>query len=159
VLVFGARGKKVVCSFSSLESTEAPNGRSGKHNVEQNFPTSLAIGTITREHPDMHDGRSQYGTECFCGKSDNLDDYKVNGPGSCDMVCPGDKSLTCGGYWSLSLYKYGGDATFSGGMYGTTYSGDGTYYGFTTEGNCAYKDNVPGMYAGMTPSERQKNMV
>ncbi|CAM9416936.1 unnamed protein product, partial [Hapterophycus canaliculatus] len=40
---------------------------------------------------------------------------------------------------------------FSGGQYGTEYSGEGTYYGETTEGNCAYGGDVPGMYSGMIP--------
>eukprot|EP00752_Nemacystus_decipiens_P013639 g12092.t1 len=39
----------------------------------------------------------------------------------------------------------------SGGQYGQTYTGEGTYYGFTTDGNCAYRDTVPGMYDGMIP--------
>lgn len=45
-----------------------------------------------------------------------------------------------------------GDTTgpsYSGGQYGDVYAGDGTYYGHTTEGNCAFFDNVPDMYEGM----------
>ncbi|CAM9901943.1 unnamed protein product, partial [Hapterophycus canaliculatus] len=33
----------------------------------------------------------------------------------------------------------------------TEYSGDATYYGYTTEGNCAYGGDTPGMYNGMIP--------
>ncbi|CAM9495915.1 unnamed protein product, partial [Scytosiphon promiscuus] len=40
---------------------------------------------------------------------------------------------------------------FSAGQYGAEYNGDGTYYGETTQGNCAFGGNVPGMYSGMIP--------
>ncbi|CAM9727514.1 unnamed protein product [Hapterophycus canaliculatus] len=40
---------------------------------------------------------------------------------------------------------------YSGGQYGTEYSGDATYYGYTIEGNCAYGDDIPAMYSGMIP--------
>ena len=43
-----------------------------------------------------------------------------------------------------------------GGQYGKTYSGDATYYGFSTGGNCAYKGTVAGLYGGMIPSEKSK---
>ncbi len=79
------------------------------------------------------------------------------------MECSGDNDVVCGGYWALSVYKYGEEDTspestdeVSGGMYGSVYSGDATYYGFTTEGNCNYKGNVPGMYDGMIPSEKTR---
>lgn len=35
--------------------------------------------------------------------------------------------------------------------YGETFSGEGTYYGYTTQGNCAIREPIPGMYEGMTP--------
>lgn len=38
---------------------------------------------------------------------------------------------------------------FSGGQYGEEYTGEGTYYGHTTEGNCAFFNDVPDMYEGM----------
>ncbi|CAN8062949.1 unnamed protein product [Agarophyton chilense] len=31
------------------------------------------------------------------------------------------------------------------------FSGDGTYYGFTTQGNCAIRSPLPAMYSGMMP--------
>ncbi|CAN0218075.1 unnamed protein product [Scytosiphon promiscuus] len=43
------------------------------------------------------------------------------------------------------------DDDYSGGQYGTEYAGDATYYGYTTEGNCAFGGNVPEMYSGMIP--------
>ena len=76
------------------------------------------------------------------------------------MPCSGNGSVVCGGYWSLMLYKYADEEeedspdTPLGDMYGTTYSGDATYYGYTSGGNCGYGYNVPGMYDGMIPSER-----
>ena len=41
----------------------------------------------------------------------------------------------------------------SGAEYGARYAGDGTYYGETTAGNCAFFDNVPRQYDGMIPGE------
>lgn len=35
--------------------------------------------------------------------------------------------------------------------YGPIFKGDGTYYGFTTDGNCAIRPPVPNMYSGMVP--------
>lgn len=35
--------------------------------------------------------------------------------------------------------------------YGDTFSGDGTYYGYTTKGNCAIREPIPGMYRDMIP--------
>lgn len=43
---------------------------------------------------------------------------------------------------------------FTGGGYGEKFSGDATYYGFTTAGNCAFFNNVPEQYDGMIPGER-----
>lgn len=34
---------------------------------------------------------------------------------------------------------------------GETFSGEGTYYGYTTDGNCAIREPIPGMYNGMQP--------
>jgi len=53
---------------------------------------------------------TQFGNECFCGASDDLEVYEVNGPGVCHMSCYGDDSIACGGRWGFSLYKYGVDA-------------------------------------------------
>ena len=43
--------------------------------------------------------------------------------------------------------------SITAGQYGKEYSGDATYYGFTTAGNCAFFDNVPQQYDGMIPGE------
>lgn len=43
--------------------------------------------------------------------------------------------------------------------YGTKFTGDATYYGSTTEGNCGFKGNVPGMYSGMIPSETKTEEI
>ena len=40
---------------------------------------------------------------------------------------------------------------------GTTFSGDGTYYGETSNGNCAIMP-IPSMYSGMIPGEKLKRM-
>lgn len=40
----------------------------------------------------------QYGTECWCGTSDNATDYERHGEGSCYMGCSGDESVACGTY-------------------------------------------------------------
>lgn len=42
----------------------------------------------------------------------------------------------------------------SGGQYGQTYVGEGTYYGGTTGGNCGFRSTVLGMYSGMIPGEQ-----
>nr|BAK20041.1 hypothetical protein [Gracilariopsis andersonii] len=39
----------------------------------------------------------------------------------------------------------------SPGDYRRTFFGDGTYYGYTTRGNCAIRSPLPGMYSGMVP--------
>jgi len=36
---------------------------------------------------------------------------------------------------------------------GTTFTGDGTYYGTTSNGNCAIRSPIPSMYDGMIPGE------
>ncbi|CAN0373521.1 unnamed protein product [Pylaiella littoralis] len=43
------------------------------------------------------------------------------------------------------------ESTHEGGEYAKEFSGDGTYYTPTTEGNCAFFTSVPGMYDGMIP--------
>lgn len=35
--------------------------------------------------------------------------------------------------------------------YGEEFSGDATYYGYTTRGNCAIREPIPSMYGGMIP--------
>lgn len=38
-------------------------------------------------------------------------------------------------------------------MYGETFTGEGTYYDYTTGGNCAYGGDVLDMWKNMIPSE------
>lgn len=37
---------------------------------------------------------------------------------------------------------------------GSTFTGDGTYYGETSDGNCAIRSPIPTMYTGMIPGKR-----
>lgn len=50
-------------------------------------------------------------------------------------------------------------AAYTGGQYGSEYSGDATYYGTTNDGNCGFGSDTPGMYSGMTASELRKNKM
>lgn len=46
---------------------------------------------------------TQTGTECWCGNQ-----YAKHGLStSCDMLCPGDNTQTCGGPLALSVYSTG----------------------------------------------------
>lgn len=45
----------------------------------------------------------------------------------------------------------------SGGQYGQSFSGDGTYYGETDGGHCSYGASPPGMYSGMIPGTYVSN--
>ncbi|CAM9466102.1 unnamed protein product [Ascophyllum nodosum] len=50
---------------------------------------------------------TQYGNECWCGWSHG-EDVERHGSGTCDYPCLGDEDQTCGGWYSMSLYQYGG---------------------------------------------------
>ncbi|CAM9965889.1 unnamed protein product [Ascophyllum nodosum] len=123
---------------------------------------------------------TQFGNECWCGTSDVFADYEKHGKGTCHMRCAGDTSTACGGIYAFSLYRlidespepapapeptpeptpepssksteevgsvnYANSYPFDG----TTFSGDGTYYGETSNGNCAIMP-IPSMYSGMIP--------
>ncbi|CAM9245846.1 unnamed protein product [Sphacelaria rigidula] len=47
---------------------------------------------------------TEYSDECYCGSDD--DDPTRLGDGTCDRPCAGDLSATCGGRWSISVYKF-----------------------------------------------------
>lgn len=48
----------------------------------------------------------QYGTECFCGHI--LPPIAAKLPdSSCRMLCPGDESAVCGGYYTVNVYETG----------------------------------------------------
>ena len=47
----------------------------------------------------------------------------------------------------------GGGGGSEGSFDDTQYKGEGTYYGATTGGNCAFGTNIPSMYDGMIPGE------
>ncbi|CAM9203087.1 unnamed protein product [Ectocarpus sp. 8 AP-2014] len=51
----------------------------------------------------------QYGSECWCGSTDEKDDEDLfrHGSTTCEYPCAGDEEQTCGGYWAISLYEYG----------------------------------------------------
>ncbi|WVF69564.1 hypothetical protein IAT40_004342 [Kwoniella sp. CBS 6097] len=44
----------------------------------------------------------EYGNECYCGVTDDLDDIAVSG--QCYMPCAGDSTETCGGPNALNIY-------------------------------------------------------
>ncbi|CAG4950162.1 unnamed protein product [Colias eurytheme] len=48
----------------------------------------------------------QYGTECFCGENIPPQNAKISEK-SCDMKCPGDSSVVCGGYFTMNIYETG----------------------------------------------------
>ncbi|CAM9435049.1 unnamed protein product [Sphacelaria rigidula] len=48
---------------------------------------------------------TQYGNECWCGKSETFVDYDRHGLGDCNMECAGDSSEPCGGEWAFSLFR------------------------------------------------------
>ena len=157
----GRLGHKYACAHTDRVLPRDDNHNTGPLN-SSTAHESTPVSPTPHPQPPPTKTTTQYGKECFCGDSEKASDYKVNGGGKCDRPCSGDGSVVCGGFWSLLLYKYAdeeeGDSpdSPSGGMYGTTYSGDATYYGYTTGGNCAYKGNVPGMYDGMIPSEKRQ---
>lgn len=45
-------------------------------------------------------------------------------------------------------------AQLTAGQYGETYTGDGTYYGHVTDGNCAYGSSPPKMYNDMYAGDK-----
>jgi hypothetical protein len=42
----------------------------------------------------------QAANQCFCG-----DNYGSYGPATCNLVCGGNASETCGGYYANSIYR------------------------------------------------------
>lgn len=48
----------------------------------------------------------QYGTECFCGEDVPQATSEVPNS-SCDMMCPGDTSKNCGGYFTMNVFETG----------------------------------------------------
>ncbi|CBN74220.1 EsV-1-166 [Ectocarpus siliculosus] len=54
---------------------------------------------------DAHFYATQYGDECWCGMSNDEEDYKRHGSGSCLMECSGDPGTVCGGNDAFNLYK------------------------------------------------------
>lgn len=52
----------------------------------------------------------QYGTECFCGDSYFTAEMPAEPTDTCDMPCPGDPEVMCGGAWTNSVYIVGDPA-------------------------------------------------
>eukprot|EP00904_Undaria_pinnatifida_P006959 jgi/Undpi1/3393/HiC_scaffold_15.g06766.m1 len=48
---------------------------------------------------------TQFGNECWCGTSADMEDYSKHGEGVCHMRCSGDNEIACGGYNSLSVFQ------------------------------------------------------
>ncbi|KAF1814963.1 WSC-domain-containing protein [Eremomyces bilateralis CBS 781.70] len=56
----------------------------------------------------------QYGQECFCGESISAGrEPSVDNGAKCIMKCKANGSQTCGGDWSISLYKLAGNLAVS----------------------------------------------
>jgi hypothetical protein len=51
---------------------------------------------------------TEYGGQCYCGNS--LTGSALLEDSSCSLPCEGEKSETCGGDWSLSVYSADGSA-------------------------------------------------
>ncbi|CBJ26447.1 conserved unknown protein [Ectocarpus siliculosus] len=49
---------------------------------------------------------TQYGDECWCGATDDVEEYKRHGDGECIAGCFGDPAIACGGYYAFSLFEY-----------------------------------------------------
>jgi len=47
---------------------------------------------------------TQWGMECWCGKSDQSHEYQKYEDGVCDIPCGGDDSISCGGKYSITIY-------------------------------------------------------
>lgn len=45
-------------------------------------------------------------TECFCGSDEPPNTAKLP-DSSCNMKCPRDPHLTCGGYFTINVYQTG----------------------------------------------------
>ncbi|CAB1101486.1 unnamed protein product [Ectocarpus sp. CCAP 1310/34] len=82
-------------------------------------PEDRLLGNEIKHQPDMtqvvcrvycegYDAQfyaTQYGDECWCGMSNDEEDYKRHGSGSCLMECSGDSATVCGGFNAFNLYK------------------------------------------------------
>lgn len=45
-------------------------------------------------------------TACWCGNQYPSKKFKLN-DSKCDVLCSGDKTKNCGGFWRLSIYSTG----------------------------------------------------
>eukprot|EP00903_Cladosiphon_okamuranus_P013409 g12494.t1 len=67
---------------------------------------------VCRAHCEAFDSpfyATQYGDECWCGRSDDVMDYQRHGPGVCLAACRGDPAIACGGHDAFTLYEYKDD--------------------------------------------------
>lgn len=50
---------------------------------------------------------TEFGSQCFCGHSGNLDSdqYPRKNENDCNMTCKGHETMKCGGFWRASVYK------------------------------------------------------
>ncbi|CAN0407335.1 unnamed protein product [Ectocarpus sp. 12 AP-2014] len=62
------------------------------------------------EERDAYFYATQYGDECWCGISEDEEDYKRHGRGSCLAGCSGDPTVACGGVDAFNLFKFDGVA-------------------------------------------------
>lgn len=62
--------------------------------------------TIPISSPGFAIAGVQHGSECFCGQS--ILTLAVSVPASdCNLPCPGNKNLICGGDWRMNVYSTG----------------------------------------------------
>ena len=50
----------------------------------------------------------QYGKQCFCG-NEGYDKYGQVAANRCNVNCPGDSKLSCGGTWVSDVYSVEGN--------------------------------------------------
>ncbi|CAM9659008.1 unnamed protein product, partial [Sphacelaria rigidula] len=46
----------------------------------------------------------QFGRLCWCGEDAEIEPYTCGGDGVCNIPCPGNADVTCGGVWEHDLY-------------------------------------------------------
>ena len=47
----------------------------------------------------------QSGVQCFCGNEQPAQQFLATQQSECNVACPGDKSIMCGGGWRMNVYR------------------------------------------------------
>ena len=62
---------------------------------------------LGKDTPDSSPGFAfagvQFGSQCFCGQC-TLPEKVFIPAEDCNMPCPGDSNLVCGGSWTMNIY-------------------------------------------------------